>query len=177
VREGTVPAYDGGGTASDRRRSLFARLRARRAAETSPTPADELDGSTAPTPVPPWRAPRARPRDPVREPRHVRAVPTSDEQKIASAIDMFNASEHRRTVAGVARSLGEPDVSVLPSGERPSLINVVVAWELCWYRYEVDLSDDQPSVRVAGQGYELGELALEERQPNAAADEHGSLVL
>jgi hypothetical protein len=104
-------------------------------------------------------------------------VPTSDEHKIASAVEMFNASEHRRTVAGVARSLGPPEVSVRPVAGAPSTVNVVVAWELCWYRYEVDLSDDVPSVRVADQGIELDELAPEERQSNAISDETGSLVL
>ncbi len=51
------------------------------------------------------------------------------------------------------------------------------SWELCWYRYEVDLSDEIPTVRVAGQGYELDELAPEERKPNASADDNGSLTL
>jgi hypothetical protein len=90
---------------------------------------------------------------------------------------LFNASEHRRTVAGVARSLGQPAVSVRPSEARGSVVNVVVSWELCWYRYEVDLSDDQPSVRVASQGYELSDLPPEELECNAAADEHGTLAL
>jgi hypothetical protein len=62
-------------------------------------------------------------------------------------------------------------------GGAPSLVNVVVAWELCWYRYEIDLSDDVPSVRVADQGIELDELAPEERQPNAFSDDTGSLAL
>jgi hypothetical protein len=173
VREGTVPAYEESGTTSDRRRSLFGRLRSRRdgaGVGANPTLGDELDGQS-------WPELSNRAREQLREPRHVRAVPTSDDQKIAAAIDMFNGSEHRRTVAGVARSLGEPYVSVLPSVDRAGLVYVVVAWELCWYRYEVDLSDDQPSVRVDAQGYELDELAPEERQPNAAADEHGALLL
>jgi hypothetical protein len=54
---------------------------------------------------------------------------------------------------------------------------VVVAWELCWYRYEIDLSDDEPTVRVADQGIELDELEPEERRPNAFSDENGSLAL
>jgi hypothetical protein len=110
-----------------------------------------------------------------REPRTVRAVPTSPEHKTGSAVQLFNTSEHPRTVAGVARSLGLPTVSVLPSPGHTSLVNVVVSWELCWYRYEVDLSEDVPSVRKAGQGYELDELAPEERQPNAVATEQGTL--
>jgi hypothetical protein len=107
----------------------------------------------------------------------VHAVPTSDEHKMASAVEVFNGSEHRRTVAGVGRSLGPPEVSVRPATDRPSIVNVVVAWELCWYRYEIDLSDDVPAVRVADQGIELDELEPEERQTNAISDETGSLAL
>jgi hypothetical protein len=171
VREGTVPAFDGGG-APERKPSLLRRLRGRRGAGRSserPTLADDLDGRA-------WADASAQEERSVpREPRHVRAVPTSEEQRIASAIEAFNASEHRRTVAGVARSLGEPAVTVLPSEARASLVNVVVSWELCWYRYEVDLGDELPSVRVAAQGYELDELAPEERLPTATSDEYGSL--
>jgi hypothetical protein len=194
VREGTVPAYDGSNAASDRRRSLLGRLRARRDAATGPRSQTGTGAADAPThddelDSHPWTeagvAPRGdadsgRGRDGrsrTREPRHVRAVPTSIEQKSASAVELFNDSEHRRTVAGVARSLGAPAVSVLTSDVRTSLVQVIVSWELCWYRYEVDLSDDHPSIRVAGQGYELDELAPEEIQANAVADEHGSLSL
>jgi hypothetical protein len=112
-----------------------------------------------------------------REPRHVRAVPTSIEHKISSAVTLFNSSEHPRTAAGIARSLGLPEVSVHPSDALPSVVHVVVSWELCWYRYEVDLSDEVPTVRKAGQGYELSELNPVELQINAAADERGKLDL
>jgi hypothetical protein len=188
VREGTVAPYDDSETSPDRRRSLLARLLARREPASgsgpSTTLSDELDGHSSSEAEADARRESDRgrgrvrePRSRVREPRHVRAVPTSVEHKAASAVELFNGSEHRRTVAGVARSLGAPAVSVSPSDARPSVVNVVVSWELCWYRYEVDLSDDKPSVRVAGQGYELDELAPEELQTNAAADEHGSLSL
>lgn len=110
-----------------------------------------------------------------REPRHVRAVPTSIEHRIASAVSLFNDSEHPRTVAGIARSLGLPDVSVHPADAGGSMVRVVVSWELCWYRYEVDLSDEVPSVRKGGQGYELDELSALEREINAVADERGVL--
>jgi hypothetical protein len=96
---------------------------------------------------------------------------------VSSAVEAFNSSEHPRTVAGVARSLGTPDVSVRPSEDRPSVVNVVVSWELCWYRYEIDLADERTSVRVSGQGYELDELPSEEREANAAADDRGALAL
>lgn len=125
----------------------------------------------------PTGAPAADWRSAPREPRHVRAVPTSHEQKMAAAVNLFNQSEHRRTVAGVAKSLGGASVSVLPATESPSLVHVVVCWELCWYRYAVDLSEEVPGVRVEGQGYELSELDESERMANAFADETGQLIL
>jgi hypothetical protein len=112
-----------------------------------------------------------------REPRHVRAVPTSIEHKISSAIRLFNDSEHPRTVAGIARSLGLPEVSVHPSDAAGSVVNIVVYWELCWYRYEVDLGDEVPAVRLAVQGYELNELSEIERTDNATCDDRGRLEL
>jgi hypothetical protein len=181
VREGAAPTFDGRDSSSDRRRSLFGRLRARRDGRGSAGGGEvEFDAPapSAPRTPTPWRDPAAAlDRARMREPRHVRAVPTSGEQRVAQAVDLFNGSEHRRTIAGVARSLGAPTVSVLPSEQRASVVNVTASWELCWYRYEVDLSDELPSVRVASQGYELDELSPEERVPNAVADEHGGLVL
>ncbi len=120
---------------------------------------------------------RDRERPGGREPRHVRAVPTSVAHRISSGVSLFNDSEHPRIVSGIARSLGLPEVSVHPRDPAASVVNVVVSWELCWYRYEVDLSDEVPSVRSAGQGYELDELSGLERQNNGAADDHGRLHL
>ena len=116
--------------------------------------------------------------EPPREPRHVRAVPTNAELKMARALEVFNGSEHVRTVGGVARSLGPPAVSVRPLGERPSVVGITVMWELSWYRFEVDLSDEAGGVVRAGHGAELGELTPEEHGlVNAAADDRGALVL
>ncbi len=193
IREGTVPAYAEGDGGSDRRRSIFARFRSRRedgpGGAPNPTLADELDSDswsrerpgTQPTPVPAAPAPQrrraaGRPPSP-REPRHVHAVPTSIEHKAASAVAAFNLSEHPRTVAGVARSLGLPAVAIAPDEVHPGIVLIVVSWELCWYRYEVDLAAERPSVRVAGQGYELDELTPEELQANAIADDNGVLSL
>jgi hypothetical protein len=170
VREGTAPAFDESESTADRRRSLMAKLRARRESSATATPDGERNYGA--------RRPGREPaREPVREPRHVRAVPTSAEHRVASAVELFNGSEHCRTISGVARSLGEPGVSVTPSEHRTSVVNIVVSWELCWYRYEIDLSDDQPSVRVAGQGYELNELEPFELELNAVASERGTVAL
>jgi hypothetical protein len=107
--------------------------------------------------------------------RHVHAVPTNADLKVARAIELFNASEHTRTVSGVARSLGAPLVNVRPSREEPSVVSLVVGWELSWYRFEVDLSDEAGGVRVVEQGQELTELSDSDQEWNAAADEQGIL--
>jgi hypothetical protein len=116
--------------------------------------------------------------EPPREPRHVRAVPTNAELKMTRALEVFNGSEHVRTVGGVARSLGPPAVSVRPLPERPSVVGITVMWELSWYRFEVDLSDEAGGVLRAGHGSELAELTAEEHGlVNAAAHSRGELVL
>lgn len=175
VREGTIPTYDRSEHARERRRPLLGFLRNRRPVDEAPrTP--EADAPAVPRPAPAaTEAASAAPSG--REPRHVRAIPSSVEHKVAAAVEAFNSSEHRRTVAGVARSLGSPVVSVRASETHSSLVNVVAAWELCWYRYEIDLADDLPGVRVASQGAELSELGPDEREGNAGADENGLLVL
>jgi hypothetical protein len=202
VREGELPDHGDAAARVDRRRSLLSRLRSRRGAPTRP-PAEEpeydfshryaeAEPEPDPEPAPPRAAPVPRPAArsnpapaPVRadaaarqrEPRHVRAVPTSHEQRVFTAIELFNGSEHPRTVAGISRSLGLPEAAVLPSGPQSPLVSIVVAWELCWYRYELDLSEEVPSVRVATQGYELDELSPEERRANTQADQHGRLAV
>ncbi|HEV3227920.1 MAG TPA: hypothetical protein VGY97_00490 [Solirubrobacteraceae bacterium] len=112
-----------------------------------------------------------------REPRHVRAVPTNADLKTARALEVFNASEYPRTVAGVARSLGAPFVVVRPSELSGSIVSILVGWELCWYRYEVDLADEASGVRMVAQGEEVTELDAVDQIPNAAADTYGELHL
>ena len=173
VREGVALERGTRSFGGDRRRSLLGRLRrgaSARRADAPASPAAEQNG---------WHEP-AEPHEPLpllaAEPRQVHAVPASVEQRSVSAIERFNRSEHPRTVAGVARSLGAPVVVVRPAAEHGSLVTIVVSWELCWYRYEVELSDDGAGVRLAGQGYELRELPHEDRvEANAAADEYGTL--
>ena len=99
------------------------------------------------------------------------------QQRMQRAIDVFNASDHTRTVGGVARSLGPPAVAVRPLTDRPSVVAITVMWELSWYRYEVDLSDEAGGVRRDAQGDELSELSEAEQAVNAAADERGALHL
>jgi hypothetical protein len=196
MREGAIPDYSDTSGVPERRRSLFGRRRARNTradrdartgragASTEPTGPPTLDDElgdrprrSLPIALPATSRGRENADDRIREPRHVHAIPTSGDHKIVAAIDSFNHSEHRRTVSGVARSLGVAGVNVTPDASVASLVWIVVSWELCWYRYEVDLSESRGAVRLAGQGYELDELAEHERYENASADESGALTI
>jgi hypothetical protein len=157
-----------------RGRSFLDRLRARR--ERAREVQDELAAGTEEPGAAPHEEPQRAP-DPPRRPRHVRAVPTNADLKMQRALEVFNASDHTRTVGGVARSLGAPAVSVRPRTDRPSVVAITVMWELSWYRFEVDLSDEAGGVRRDAQGDELDELAEDEQVVNAAADEQGGLHL
>ncbi|MEI2701842.1 MAG: hypothetical protein V9E83_05500 [Baekduia sp.] len=107
------------------------------------------------------------------EDRSVRGIPSNSELKVARAIELFNASPHVRTVAGVSRSLGVPMVCARPSLTEGSVVTIVVAWELSWYRFEVDLGDEGAGVRVVGQGTELEELDEADREANGTAGADG----
>jgi len=96
---------------------------------------------------------------------------------VEEAIAVFNASEFPRRVAGVARSLGAPEVNIRSAEHLSSVVSIVVAWELCWYRYEVDLSEPVAVAQAIAQGTELSELSREDRLANAAASESGTLLL
>jgi hypothetical protein len=168
------------GSRNEGRTRLVDRLRARRERARSVADAQaaqELAEAGVHFDTPPPRLPESAPPEPPREPRHVRAVPTNAELKMERALDVFNGSDHVRTVGGVARSLGPPTVSVRPLPDRPSVVAITVMWELSWYRFEVDLSDEGSGVRREGQGAELGDLSQEEQVVNAAADERGGLHL
>ena len=122
------------------------------------------------TPPPP--RPRSRPQSP----RHVRAVPTTAEVKVERALDLFNGSAHQRTVAGLARTLGEPWVSAIPDPAQASAVSVLVAWELSWYRYRVDLGDEADPVMMLDKGEELDQIDEDLRAWNATLDDDGRLV-
>lgn len=109
-------------------------------------------------------------------PRSASATAGAD-ASVVRALEIFNGSEAPRRIAGIARALGEVCVHVAPAAERESVTAIVVAWELCWYRYEIDADDATGEVRVVAEGMELDELPAEQRVANAIADEHGTLAL
>jgi hypothetical protein len=111
-----------------------------------------------------------------RKPRQVRAVPTNAQLKIDRALDLFNQSEHPRTIAGIARTLGPPQASAITSGASGAEVLITVAWELSWYQFTVDLSDPREPVGLRSQGQELGELSDDVRAWNIEADADGRLA-
>jgi predicted RNA-binding Zn-ribbon protein involved in translation (DUF1610 family) len=97
------------------------------------------------------------------------------ELAIVDAADLFNASQYRRTVGGIAKSLGTPRVSIVPlSGTTPDVV-VTVAWEISWYQYRVTPESAQP-VRLAERGHEPTELEESFVDWNAHMVEDGRVV-
>jgi hypothetical protein len=89
------------------------------------------------------------------------------------ALEYFNATDQPRKVAGLSRSLGEPQVCVHPLAA-PKLAEIAVAWELSWYRWEVLPSGE---VRQIARGDEVAELPEHLREWNASVGETGVLRL
>ena len=97
------------------------------------------------------------------------------ELALVEAADLFNSSPHRRTVGGIAKSLGEPRASIVPlSGVNRELV-ITIAWDISWYQYRVSFDSGQ-QVRLAERGLELGELESSFTAWNANVTPDGRLV-
>jgi hypothetical protein len=116
---------------------------------------------------------------PSRQPAPRRRLPRYEppDRRLRRAIEQFNASEHRRTVAGLARSLGPPRVAAVTGPEAPDEVRLTVAWELSWYQFEVVLADERATIRALGKGDEISELGEDDQTWNARATEDGMLQL
>ena len=100
---------------------------------------------------------------------------SEDEISLLEAADLFNASAYRRTVGGIAKSLGEPTASIVPLSGSAGELAVTVAWELSWYQYRVSPDSGQP-VRLERRGHELDELEPGFKAWNAHIEDEGRLV-
>ena len=100
----------------------------------------------------------------------------SDEEiALVEAAELFNQSQFRRTVLGVSRSLGAPDVSIVPlSGVNAETV-ITFAWDITWYQYRVSPESAQP-IRLADRGQDGGEIETPFTQWNATLDDDGRLV-
>jgi hypothetical protein len=97
------------------------------------------------------------------------------ELAVVEAADLFNQTDYRRTVAGIARSLGDPRISIRPLSGVSGEVVITVAWDISWYQYRVTPESAQP-VRLEERGHELAELDRIYQDWNAHLDEHGRLV-
>jgi len=98
-----------------------------------------------------------------------------EDMAVVEAADVFNTSPYRRTVGGVARSLGEPHSSIVAlSGAKAEFV-LTVAWDLSWYQYRISLDAAQP-VRLVERGHELQELKQPFTNWNAHVEEDGRVI-
>jgi hypothetical protein len=100
---------------------------------------------------------------------------SAPEQAMLEAAEVFNDSPFKRTVAGIAKSLGDPRVSFLPlSGTNPEVV-ITVAWDISWYQYRVSFGSGH-AVRLAERGFELDELDGRFKSWNGSLDAAGRVV-
>ena len=97
------------------------------------------------------------------------------EREVVEAADLFNQTDFRRTVAGIAKSLGEPRASIRSLSGVSGEVVITVAWDISWYQYRVTPESAQP-VRLAERGHELSELDLGYKRWNAHIEQDGRLV-
>lgn len=176
IRESAHGDLPAGRRRPERRESLLGMFRRRRLPDAA-GPDGIWDEEVEPVAEPVLERPLAPPREPPRDPRHVRAVPTTTEVKVERALELFNDSEHPRSIAGIMRSLGEPWVAAAPDVATPSQVDILIAWELSWYRYRVDLGDADEAVMMLEKGEELEQLEGEPPDWNTQASPDGTLAL
>jgi hypothetical protein len=110
--------------------------------------------------------------------RRKRGRGTGSEDPVARAIESFNSSEASRLVAGLMRTLGEPQASIGTAAGSPAELRVTVAWELTWYQWAV-AAEGEPQLAVSplAKGAELDQLDGAARVWNAGVAEGGRLYV
>ena len=97
------------------------------------------------------------------------------ELALVDAAELFNGSDYRRTVGGIAKSLGAPRASIVPlSGTNPDLV-VTIAWDISWYQYRVN-RDSPQQVRLAERGNDPSQLEPMFAVWNARLEDDGRVV-
>jgi hypothetical protein len=91
---------------------------------------------------------------------------------------VFNSSEHPAAMAGIARSLGIPKITIHLG--RSDSATILVAWELCWYSFDVDLRAGHGGageVKTVNRGYDQCEQPINSTHiATASINEHGLLL-
>jgi hypothetical protein len=112
--------------------------------------------------------------DPVVEEPILRRL-SAREKAMVGAAELFNDSAFRRTVAGIAKSLGEPRASIVPLSGVNDEVVLTVAWDISWYQYRITPESGQP-VRLAERGHDPRELEAMFTSWNAHLTPDGRIV-
>ena len=94
---------------------------------------------------------------------------------MVEAADLFNASQYRRTVGGIAQVARRPQARSSPSRASTREVVVTVAWDISWYQYRVSPDSDIP-VRLEVRGHDPDELEASFADWNAHLEDDGRLV-
>jgi len=97
------------------------------------------------------------------------------EREVVEAADLFNQTDFRRTVAGIAKSLGEPRASIRSLSGVSGEVVITVAWDISWYQYRVSPDASQP-VRLEERGHDLSDLSGQYQSWNAHLENDGRVV-
>jgi chromosome segregation ATPase len=101
------------------------------------------------------------------------------EHRVRAGIELFNASEHTRTVASISKSLGLPRVHAGTNGGDTGKPILTFIWgDITWRRYVSDPTEgvEEPRVYLVGTGNDPSD-ELEEPEPNARMNAQGRLTL
>jgi hypothetical protein len=96
---------------------------------------------------------------------------------LPEALAAFNVSNHRRTVAGLTRTLGPPRATAVAVRSKNGFpgVRLTVAWEITWYQWEVTPGAAGPEVRESGKGDTIDQLRTADRRWNLRPDPDGTL--
>ena len=97
------------------------------------------------------------------------------ELAMVEAADLFNESAFRRTIAGIAKSLGVPKASIVQLSGTSNEVVLTVAWDISWYQYRITPDSVQP-VRLAERGHEPRELESMFTSWNAKLTQDGRIA-
>jgi hypothetical protein len=99
---------------------------------------------------------------------------SESELALVEAADRFNSSQYRRTVGGIARSLGLPSVSIVPLSGVTADVVITIAWDISWYQYRI--TADSTPIRLAERGHDPADLESSFTEWNAHMEEDGRVV-
>jgi|GEM_PF-4422210 len=94
---------------------------------------------------------------------------------VEAALALFNQSDGLGRLVAIARSLGEPVLTVFPL-DRGSY-GLTAVWEICWYRYRIDLQAASLEAELLASGDDPAQLPEGELAGNCRLERSRGVVL